>query len=486
MVVRVSDTIDTHSSQTSPQPVNDHSFCLVSLGLATASLVHMLSFPWWRGMLSGQILLASTLILLFVPRSIVTLSFFLLTSLFFWFQKLPFVPNHIFFEILVHTSMLGTVLSVSICQWKRDLSPQELRGLIYEHMRPVVMSALIIMYLFTVLHKLNWDFFNPAVSCAVSMHNELAASVPIVPSGTWTHWPTIIGTLFFELFIPLGLWWRKTRVAAVLVGLFFHWFLALHPHGGIYSFTHLLYVLYAVFLFSSQDNPFATRISIPRLGILVIKLAAVFLFGVALFLQMRAYKNGDGFLMANAIGFYTWLVFAMWLVVIYTPAIRRHVWNTPPDPMARPIYLLLIFPTLVFFNGLSPYLSLKTTTAFSMFSNIRTEGTGNNHLFMPRLRLFGYQDDLVEILESNDRQLQQYVKTRDLLTWFELRRITSSRKRENLFVKYKRSKQPEAILFKKKGAPEDAALLNPHPWYLSRFLVFRPIGRLDKPMPCRH
>ena len=44
-----------------------------------------------------------------------------------------------------------------------------------------------------------------------------------------------------------------------------------------------------------------------------------------------------------------------------------------------------------------------------MFSNIRTEGTGNNHLFVPRLRLFGYQDDLVEILESNDRQLQQYV-----------------------------------------------------------------------------
>ena len=155
--------------------------------------------------------------------------------------------------------MLGTVLAVSICQWKRDLSSQELRGLIYEHMRPVVMGALIIMYFFTVLHKLNWDFFNPAVSCAVSMHKELAASVPIVPSGTLTHWPTIIGTLFFELIIPLGLWWRKTRVAAVLLGLFFHWFLALHPHGGIYSFSHLLYVLYAVFLFSSQDNPFCYK-----------------------------------------------------------------------------------------------------------------------------------------------------------------------------------------------------------------------------------
>ena len=382
--------------------------------------------------------------------------------------------------------MLGTILAVSICQWKKDLSSQELRGLLYEHMRPVVMSALIIMYLFTVLHKLNWDFFNPAVSCAVSMHKELSAFVPIVPSGTWTHWPTIIGTLFFELFIPLGLWWRKTRVAAVLLGLLFHWFLALHPHGGIYSFSHLLYVLYAVFLFSAQNNPFARAISIPRLGVLTIKLAAVFLFGVALFLQMRAYKNGDGFLMANAIGFYTWLIFAMWLVVIYAPAIRQFFWNRLPDPVVRPMCILLIFPVLVFLNGLAPYLSLKTTTAFSMFSNIRTEGTGNNHLFMPRIKLFSYQDDLVEILESNDRQLQQYGRTKDLLTWFELRRITSSRKRENLFVKYKRSKNLEDILFKKKGSPGDAELLKPHPWYLSRFLVFRAIGRLDKPMPCRH
>ena len=200
---------------------------------------------------------------------------------------------------------------------------------------------------------------------------------------------------------------------------------------------------------------------------------------------MRAYKSGNGFFAANAIGFYTWLIFATWLVVTYTPAIRRHTWNKLPEPVARPMYPLLIFPALVFLNGLAPYLSLKTTTAFSMFSNIRTEGTGNNHLFMPRIKFFGYQDDLVEILESNDRQLQQYGRTKDLLTWFELRRITSSRKRENLFVKYKRLKQPET-LFKKKNASPDAELLKPHPWYLSRFLVFRPIGRLDKPMPCRH
>ena len=486
LVTAVSEDTANQSIARSSAYSLDASLGCISIGIATASFIHMLSFPWWMSMITGQLLLAATLLLLFFPRSILVLCLFLLSSLTFWFQRLPFVPNHIFFEMLIHASMIGTVLAVGACNWKKRLPAVELRAAIYEQMRPVIMSSLIIMYLFTVLHKLNWDFLNPAVSCAVSMHKELAASVPIIPSSEWTQWPTIIGTLLIELAIPIGLWWRTTRVATVILGLLFHWFLALHPHGGIYSFSHLLYALYAVFLFSSHDNPFQIWQRIPRFGVLATKLTAVFIFGLACFLQIRAYQTGGGFLIANAIGFYAWLLFALWLTATYAPMLLKAGWRSAPEPMVRPLRILWIFPALVFFNGYCPYLSLKTTTAFSMFANIRTEGTGNNHLFMHRLKLFGYQDDLVEVLGSNDRQLQQYVKTKDLLTWFELRRITSSRKRENLFVKYKRSKDPEDILFKKKGAPKDAELLKPHPWYLSRFLVFRPIGRLDKPMPCRH
>jgi len=435
--------------------------------------------------ITGQALLAATLALLFFPRSILVLCLFLLSSLMFWFQRLPFVPNHIFFEMLIHASMMGTVLAVTTCNWQKRLSPVELRAAIYEQMRPVIISSIIIMYLFTVLHKLNYDFLDPTVSCAVSMHKELAVSVPIIPSSTWIHWPTIIGTLLIEIAIPIGLWWRRTRVLAVILGLFFHWFLALHPHGGIYSFSHLLYALYAVILFSSQEDPFRTWQKMPKFGVLAAKLAGVFIFGTACFLQIRAYKNGGGFLAANAIGFYTWILFATWLVATYVPTLVTMGWRNTPSPPLCPIRVLWIFPFLVVLNGACPYLSLKTTTAFSMFSNIRTEGAGNNHLFMPRLKLFGYQDQLVEILRSNNRQLQQYVKTKDLLTWFEFRRIVSSQKSGNLVVKYKRLNKNEKI-FKQKNAAPDDDLVTQHPWYLSRFLIFRPVGRLDRPMPCRH
>ena len=58
---------------------------------------------------------------------------------------------------------------------------------------------------------------------------------------------------------------------------------------------------------------------------------------------------------------------------------------------------LLIFPVLVLFHGFSPYLGLRTVPAFSMYSNLRTEGGLTNHWFMPSraLRVAGFQEDLV-------------------------------------------------------------------------------------------
>ena len=458
----------------------------LGIGLSTASFIHRLSFSWWMGLVSGQVLLGATLLLFFLPRSVCALSTFLVASLVYWYQRLPFVPNHIFFEILVHVGMLGTIMVVVVTRWGKEKEAcHDLGDSIYERIRPVVIASLIIMYLFTVLHKLNWDFLNPAVSCAVSMHKELASVVPFVPSDEWTFWPTIVGTLAIELLIPLGLWWRPTRMLAVVLGLFFHWFLALHPHGGIYSFSHLLYALYAVFLFSSKDHPCELWSGMPRWGGIVIKLLAVTIFGSGIFLQMQAYKTGQGFLVANAIGFYIWLLFAGFMASTYA----AHFYLNPSRRLTAPEFCsmgcLWIFPVLVFLNGACPYLSLKTTTAFSMFSNIRTEVNANNHLFMPRLKLFGYQDDLVMITESNDRQLRQYAKTKDLIAWFEFQRIVASRKRADLFVRYSRN-GVQATLERKNKEKRNEGQLMKHPWYLAKFLVFRPIGRLDKPMPCRH
>ena len=74
----------------------------------------------------------------------------------------------------------------------------------------------------------------------------------------------------------------------------------------------------------------------------------------------------------------------------------------PKAPPARPTFSfrpwpVLLVPLLTGLNGCSPYLGLKTETAFAMYSNLRTEGGQSNHLLVPAgVQLFGFQQDLVE------------------------------------------------------------------------------------------
>ena len=66
-----------------------------------------------------------------------------------------------------------------------------------------------------------------------------------------------------------------------------------------------------------------------------------------------------------------------------------------------------IMPALLVFDGINPYLGLKTDTAFAMYSNLRSEGGTTNHLVWRHpLALAGYQRDLVQIVQSNDSRLQ--------------------------------------------------------------------------------
>jgi len=145
--------------------------------------------------------------------------------------------------------------------------------------------------------------------------------------------------------------------------------------------------------------------------------------------------------------------------------------------------LLWIFPGLVALNGFSPYLGLKTETSFSMFSNLRTEGGQNNHLFMPDFtQTTGWQDNLVKVRDSDLREFDKYTKNGQLITLFEFQRITSTKKRD-FFVDYELNGQP-ARLEVKAGKPNNAALVQPHSWLQYKLLYFRPV--YEKECLCQH
>jgi hypothetical protein len=149
-------------------------------------------------------------------------------------------------------------------------------------------------------------------------------------------------------------------------------------------------------------------------------------------------------------------------------------------PRWRPLWVL---PALVVLNGLSPYLGLKTETSWAMYSNLRTE-LPSNHVFMPEwLKMAGYQEDLVEIVETSLPELQRYREERLLLNAVELRRISGAATAD-FTVTYKRNGTVQ-FLTSEGGVLSGADTIAPLGWTTATLLRFRPVDSAG-PTKCRH
>ena len=216
-------------------------------------------------------------------------------------------------------------------------------------------------------------------------------------------------------------------------------------------------------------------------------------FGLTVFLQTNAGRRGVSFEELNGIGFTFWLPVASAVAIFYTSAVflGSRVKDLSPEADAKVAIiqhgrftrLLWVFPLLVFLNGSCPYLGLKTTTAFAMFSNLRTEGGQSNHFFLRNYALFQYQDDLVEVRNSNDYRFYELVVSGDLLPWFEFRRMVYSADNPNLQVTYLRNGKWNVLNGSDGSAQSDHAM-EPHSWLVAKFLHFRSISGFEQPMKC--
>ena len=94
------------------------------------------------------------------------------------------------------------------------------------------------------------------------------------------------------------------------------------------------------------------------------------------------------------------------LVVGLLLGTREWRWNGVPGFDARTPKFLYLLPLFLLLFGMTSHLGLRTAGNFSMFSNLRTEGAASNHLLFGSnpLKLWGYQEDTVQILELNDEE----------------------------------------------------------------------------------
>lgn len=480
------------SSAEASQPGSGHDRWSIFAGLwGWVLLMHQATFDKWQHSPLGWAIVALAIGLVSFPRSLPLLAAAVGVEALYMVQCLPETANHMVFEGLVCAAWCAAIGLFVLRRLRRGVplrqalyrAPGEAHPL--ERSRRPLALALLLVYWISVLHKLNYDFVDPDTSCASYMYRRVAGALPFFPSGIWAEHLAIWGTLLAEGALPVLLLWRRTWQLGLIAALSFHLMLGFDPTPGIYSFTGLLFALFILVLPDAFVGAAARRLEAAAQRFArPLRVARV--SGLGAMASMLAYGATRSDRWAFHAAFFFFLVWSAVVItgylVILFGMLPDNARSGARQAVAVPVWLWAL-PCVVLLNGLNPYLGLRTQLSFSMFSNLRTEGGVSNHLFMPRLlSLGGYQEDLVEILETDDADLLEYPQKQLLLPYFELRRLVSGL--DDISVTYLRGGVRHTFHCVA-GRCNDAELARPYSRLMGRLLYFRPVDKGPQ-MLCRH
>lgn len=346
---------------------------------------------------------------------------------------LPWTNTNRLFQLFIFATIASTGVYVFAKSGFRRLDSGEW----IQQCQPLLRLQLVIVYGLAGWHKLNADFFNPQSSCAVFLY-ERTPFWHLHANGNAMRWGLILGTIASEMSLPVLLSIRRTRNFAVCYGVLFHISLGI---SEFYAFSMTMISL--LFFFTPENfcdvavefwhgrkrwiNVVVTIGLLAILTILVVWTAAT--FGPSL----TEIQRMPGFQVAlkavwERMAYWIWY----WMLLLYLLPLGLFVWLWYRQPVFfqpsakcfRPIPpLFWVLPALLVFDGINPYLGLKTDTAFAMYSNLRSEGGRTNHLIWRHpLALANYQEDLVQVVDSNDPVLQVAAQEGWPIPFFDLRR----------------------------------------------------------------
>lgn len=381
-------------------------FGLFSAVFAAALILDQL---WWGGFQLASphaLVVAAALGVLFRPGSVVRFAALISVDIVSTAMDLPFVGDHRLLEAICGVVFLA-YLGWTTLRVRRVPAPGEL----FAAIAPFLRASIIVVYAFAALAKMNTAFLDPATSCATWMSRQVIWVDPSLLAGRWQAQSAIWGTVLVEAALPILLAIGRTRRLALVLGIGFHTVLAL---AGNVPFSAVALAFYVAFLPPNTRSPLAGRTRSWRGSRSV--LFAVLLSGWLVGAALGPTKSAPGLLgtpaadVSAVIGDGTRLVVVLLAVggivlllsLRTTPGLAMH--PRRPWRIGHPILAVGIVALVI--NGSCPYLGLKTDTSFAMFSGLRTEPGAWNSLVVPdAVRVFGYQDDLVRVVGSNDPAL---------------------------------------------------------------------------------
>ena len=429
-------------------------------------MLHELGYPWWSWggqhaplLIKGLILAAIVITALNV--NLATILFFTAASTSYYVvTSFPENPNHITLLIFCNIAIL-----VSLTVFKLRMKPESSNEAIFASIKPILRLILIVLLFVAGFHKFNTDFLNPEVSCVNLVLGLLEARAFKQIFGVPLFVLVILflaafGYFAFRKYLHLRISIRalgSVFVAMSILATCAWLFLSSGDFGSAIVGAGAVVVL----LWQLVEGPllFVRRLQAPILFMSLMLLGTIAVSGVPMFPavllpMLFAFVPDHVFvwwrsqslvragqwqvhsiyvcLFLNVFGASVTYInesmsfaysikilppglsqvfFLLSIVVLLMPLVREllssnrkwrwegvEVWNgkTPS--------ILLIFPLMLLLWGMTPYLGLRTTGNFSMFSNLKTEGPVSNHILLGSnpIKVWDYQEDRVKIIEIDD------------------------------------------------------------------------------------
>ena len=433
--------------------------------------------PAWAQALVGF----GVVLVLLRPGAVAPLGILALATVVDAWMEAPRLSNHWLLVTFVDVAILLAV-AVGIARrrpWDRlDLANRAL---------PAARLSLLGFYAFAAFAKLNADFFDRSVSCAVVFFQESTDSIGLsglqFGGAPWAEWTAIIATAVIELSIPVLLLVRRTRHFGVVLALVFHLLLALDRTHQFFDFSAALFALFLLFLPPSSAVWVAERIGSIRARLALRHSELPF---VTQFLLVGIVALGLGIVVLERIEYAEgiqvgWAPFLLYGVVVIGATIE-YLRQERPVPQQRLLPhhpMFLVVPALVILNGLTPYLELKTAYGWNMYANLRTvDGDSNHFVVRETLPLTDEQDQLVEIVRTDDAWLRWYRANGYLLPMRTLR--VRLAEHPDTRLTYRLDGQTVRL----RRASDDPELVEPVPIWQEKLLLFRAVDATAPPDRC--
>lgn len=426
---------------------------------AVAHVLHLLiadrnalDTPW------NIAVVACAMALLLRPTSGRLLAAMALAQLAEYVAEMPLSPDH-----WALVSFVNSALLLSMLASRSTGLPALTRAL------PAARAILLVAYGAAALSKWNTSFLDPVTSCA----NAIAGVVSYGLVGPLADSPVLnVGAAVTEAMVFLLLAIPRTRCWGVLLGMTFHFSLSSSPVLVVGDFTSTVYALFLLFLAPDMVDRVLDRTSAwaSRSGIVrdarrrptVTASIAFVVLGFGGYVVMPA-TMATMYVLEQA--YFIGLLLATALTV------REHRASAPLGRI-RLVHVPVL--ALAVLWALNPYLGLRTTGSFTMFSNLHTESPSPNHLFMPSLRLTDWQDDMVTLVASNDAELRSGADNRLAVPLVALRRMAT----DDPDLEVTGILHGTEVTY---GPGPGQVRLEPLPWWQHKMFLLRPVTTDDRP-----